>query len=324
MIKILANDGIDSTGKKMLEKAGFKVDTTKIPQEELPKKLKEYDAITVRSATKVRKDLMDACPNLKLIGRGGVGLDNIDVDYAKQKGIRVINTPMSSSASVAELVFAHIFSMARYINHTNREMAIDAPGKFSDLKKFASNGVELRGRTMGIIGFGRIGQEVAKIALGMGMEVLAYDPYVEDVNISFYFHPNMRDKVVKIPLKTVTKQKVLKKSDFISLHVPFNEGDKAVIGEKEIELMKPGVGLVNCARGGVIDEKVLVKALKNNKVAFAGLDVFEKEPPVKSDIGLFSLPNVSVSPHIGGSTVEAQNRIGIELAEKIIEFFRKK
>ncbi len=322
MIKILANDGIDSTGKKMLEKAGFSVDTNKIPQEELAKKLNAYDCITVRSATKVRKELMDACPNLKLIGRGGVGLDNIDIDYAKQKGIRVINTPMSSSASVAELVFAHIFSMARYINHTNREMAIDAPGKFNELKKFCSNGVELRGKTMGIIGFGRIGQEVAKIALGMGMDVLAYDPYVDDVTISFYFHQNLRDKAVKIPLKTVTKLKVLKKADFISLHVPFNEGDTAVIGEKEIEILKPGVGLINCARGGVIDEKALLKALKLNKVAFAGLDVFEKEPPVKSE--LFSLPNVSLSPHIGGSTMEAQNRIGIELAEKIIEFFRKK
>ncbi len=322
MIKILANDGIDSTGKKMLEKAGFSVDTNKIPQEELAKKLNTYDCITVRSATKVRKELMDACPNLKLIGRGGVGLDNIDVDYAKQKGIRVINTPMSSSASVAELVFAHIFSMARYINHTNYEMTIDAPNKFNDLKKFCANGVELRGKTMGIIGFGRIGQEVAKIALGMGMDVLAYDPYVDDVTISFYFHQNLRDKAVKIPLKTVTKNKVLKKADFISLHVPFNEGDQAVIGEKEIEILKPGVGLINCARGGVINEKALLKALKTGKVAFAGLDVFEIEPPVKSE--LFSLPNVSLSPHIGGSTMEAQNRIGIELAEKIIEFFRKK
>lgn len=320
-MRILANDGIDATGKKMLEAAGFTVDTEKIAQDQLAEKLHQYDAITVRSATKVRKEIMDANPQLKLIGRGGVGLDNIDVEYAKQKGIRVVNTPMSSSASVAELVFAHIYSGVRYLGHTNRNMAADPCGTFNDLKKFCSNGVELRGKTMGIIGFGRIGQEVAKIALGMGMRVLAYDPFVPQVEIPLYFHESYHLPPVKFPLVTVAKEEILKEADFISLHVPFNEGDRAVIGSSELAMMKKGSGIVNCSRGGVIDEEALEHSLANGHLAFAGLDVFTTEPPVaKTD--LFSLSNISLSPHIGGSTAEAQNRIGIELAEKIIEFFK--
>ncbi|MSQ78443.1 MAG: 3-phosphoglycerate dehydrogenase [Flavobacteriaceae bacterium] len=321
MKKILANDGIDAIGKQMLESAGFVVETTKIPQDQLNEKLKDYDAITVRSATKVRKDTMDANPQLKLIGRGGVGLDNIDVYHAKQRGIRVINTPMSSSASVAELVFAHIFSGARLISHTNRVMGTDPISSFNDLKKQASNGVELRGKIMGIIGFGRIGQEVAKIALGMGMDVLAFDPFVDEVDVPFYFHKSVQSNAVKIKLRTVSKEAVINNSDFISLHVPFNEGDKAVIGETELAKMKKGSGIVNCARGGVIDEAALILSLKSGHLLFAGLDVFASEPP-KEKSELFTLPNVSLSPHIGGSTAEAQNRIGIELAEKIIEFFK--
>lgn len=320
-MRILANDGIDSTGKKMLEAAGFTVDTEKIAQDQLAEKLKVYDAITVRSATKVRKDIMDANPQLKLIGRGGVGLDNIDVEYAKQKGIKVINTPMSSSASVAELVFAHVFSGIRMLGHTNRMMSADPCGTFNDLKKFCSNGVELRGKTMGIIGFGRIGQEVAKLALGMGMRVLAYDPYVPEVEIPLYFHDSYALPAVKFLLKTVSKEEILRDADFISLHVPFNEGDRAVIGAAELAMMKKGSGIVNCARGGVIDEEALTQSLSQGHLAFAGLDVFSQEPPlVKSD--LFSLNNISLSPHVGGNTMEAQNRIGIELADKMIEFFK--
>jgi len=177
MIKILANDGIDPIGKKMLEDAGFFVDTNNIPQDELPVKLQDYDAITVRSATKVRKALIDACPNLKLIGRGGVGVDNIDVDYAKEKGIGVYNTPASSSLSVAELVFAHLFTGIRFLQDSNRKMPVEGATKFNDLKKAYAKGIELRGRTLGIVGFGRIGREVAKIAIGIGMDVIAYDLY---------------------------------------------------------------------------------------------------------------------------------------------------
>jgi D-3-phosphoglycerate dehydrogenase len=321
MTKILANDGIDSTGKKMLEDAGFTVDTQKIAQEELAEKLKSYDAITVRSATKIRKDIIDANPQLKLIGRGGVGLDNIDVEYAKQHSIRVINTPMSSSASVAEMVFAHIYSGVRLLSHTNRQMNLDPISTFNNLKKLSSNGVELRGKTMGIIGFGRIGQEVAKIAFGMGMKVMAFDPYVPEIELPFYFHEAYNLPSVKIKLTTYSKETVLKEADFISLHVPFNEGDKAVIGAAELNLMKKGSGIVNCARGGVIDEAALTEALKSGHLMFAGLDVFTSEPP-KEKTELFTLPNISLSPHVGGSTVEAQNRIGIELAEKIIDFFK--
>lgn len=322
MTKILANDGIDPNGKAILEQAGFTVITEKIAQDQLPERLNEFDALLVRSATKVRKDLIDACPNLKLIGRGGVGMDNIDVEYAKNKGIKVINTPASSSISVAELVFAHIFSGARLIQITNRVMPKDGHDAFSELKKQASNGIELKGKTMGIYGFGRIGQEAAKIAIGLGMKVLAFDPFVSTVDLSLELpalgHSNSR---IKVSINTVSEESVITHSDFITFHIPFNEGDKAIIDAEKMRKMKKGVGLINCSRGGVISEPDLLDALTNGQVAFAGLDVFEKEPPVYQAI--LQHPHVSLSPHIGGSTIEAQNRIGIELAEKVIEFFKK-
>ncbi len=322
MTKILANDGIDATGKKMLEAAGFTVDTNKIPQEELKEKLQNYDAIIVRSATKVRKDLIDACPNLKLIGRGGVGMDNIDVAYAKNKGIAVINTPASSSISVAELVFAHIFSGARFLQITNRVMPEKGNEEFGNLKKIASTGIELKGKTMGVYGFGRIGQEVAKIAVGMGMKVLAFDPYVDTVDLSLDLPAlGQNNSRIKVTINTVSEESVIAHSDFITFHVPFNEGDKAIIDNAKMAKMKRGVGLINCSRGGVISEADLIENLNSGQVAFAGLDVFEKEPPV--NMAVLQHAHVSLSPHIGGSTVEAQNRIGIELAEKVIENFRK-
>lgn len=321
MTRILANDGIDANGKKILEAAGFEVDTNKIPQEELAEKLKNYDAILVRSATKVRKDLIDACPNLKLIGRGGVGMDNIDVAYAKNKGVAVINTPASSSVSVAELVFTHIFSGARFIQITNRVMPESGNTEFNNLKKTASNGIELQGKTMGVYGFGRIGQEVAKIAIGLGMKVLAFDPYVSNVDISLDLPALGQNSRIKVTINTVSEESVITHSDFITFHVPFNEGDKAIVDAAKMAKMKKGVGLINCSRGGVISEADLLVALNSGQVAFAGLDVFEKEPPVNMDV--LKHPHVSLSPHIGGSTVEAQNRIGIELAEKVIEHFKK-
>jgi D-3-phosphoglycerate dehydrogenase len=321
MTKILANDGIDETGKKILEDAGFIVDTTKIPQDKLIQELNNYDAILVRSATKIRKELIDASPNLKLIGRGGVGLDNIDVAYAKNKGIAVVNTPASSSVSVAELVFAHIFSAARFLQITNRVMPENGNEEFANLKKKASTAIELKGRTMGIYGFGRIGQEVAKIAVGLGMKVLAFDPYVDTVDLSLDLPALGQNSRVKVSINTVSADSVITHADFITFHVPFNEGDKPLIDADVMAKMKTGVGLVNCARGGVIDEKALLDALNSGKVAFAGLDVFEKEPPIYTDI--LKHPHVSLSPHIGGSTLEAQMRIGIELAEKVIEHFKK-
>jgi D-3-phosphoglycerate dehydrogenase len=282
--------------------------------------LNNFDAILVRSATKVRKELIDACPNLKLVGRGGVGMDNIDIEYAKNKGIKVVNTPASSSVSVAELVFAHIFSAARLIQITNRVMPNEGNTKFNDLKKIASNGIELQGKTMGIFGFGRIGQEVAKMAIGLGMQVLAFDPYVEKVDLSLNLPALGLNSRIKVTINTVSDESVLTHADFITFHLPFNEGDKAIVDSEKIAKMKRGVGLVNCSRGGVINEVNLLAALNSGQVGFAGIDVFEKEPPVNMDI--LKHDNVSLSPHIGGSTKEAQNRIGIELAEKVIEFFK--
>lgn len=316
MITILANDGIDPIGKKMLEDAGFEVDTNNIPQDQLPEKLQHYDAITVRSATKVRKALIDACPNLKLIGRGGVGMDNIDVDYAKEKGIAVYNTPASSSQSVAELVFAHLFGGVRFLYDSNRKMATEGNAKFNELKKAYAKGVELRGKTLGIVGFGRIGHEVAKIAIGIGMDVIAYD--IHDVNTELEIVLG-GGAMVKVPVKKAPLDEIIKTADFITLHTPFI--GKPLIGAAELEQVKKGVGLVNCSRGGLIDELALIDALNSGKVAFAALDVFDDEPTPREEI--IKHPKISLTPHIGAATDEAQERIGVELANLIIGHFKK-
>ena len=316
MIKILANDGIDPIGKQMLEDAGFIVDTNNIPQDELPVKLQAYDAITVRSATKVRKALIDACPNLKLIGRGGVGVDNIDVDYAKEKGIGVYNTPASSSLSVAELVFASLFGCVRFLPDSNRKMPVEGNTKFNDLKKAYAKGVELRGKTLGIVGFGRIGREVAKIALGVGMDVLAYDLYPFSPDLTLTLGGGL---LVNATVQTATLEEVIANADFITLHTPFI--DKALLGKEELAKTKKGVGLVNISRGGLIDELALVDALNSGHVAFAALDVFDNEPTPREEI--LKHPKISLTPHIGAATNEAQERIGVELAGLIIEHFRK-
>jgi D-3-phosphoglycerate dehydrogenase / 2-oxoglutarate reductase len=316
MIRILANDGIDPVGKQLLEQAGFQVDTKNIPQDKLPELLNEYDAITVRSATKVRKDLIDACPNIKLIGRGGVGMDNIDVEYAKSKGLAVVNTPASSSLSVGELVFAHLFTGVRFLHDANRKMPVEGATKFNDLKKAYAKGSELRGKKIGIIGFGRIGKETAKIALGLGMEVLAFDLFEVPAELELQLAGNIR---VKVPVHAVNIDQLIKNSDFISLHVPFSE--KPVLGKEEFSIMKKGVGIVNCSRGGTIDEAALLDALNDGTVSFAGLDVFDNEPSPRQEI--LSHPKISLTPHIGASTDEAQERIGTELATLIIDHFKK-
>ena len=311
-MKVLANDGLDQSGIDGLQKAGFEVITTKVPQEELINYINENQVRTllVRSATKVRKDIIDACPSLKIIGRGGVGMDNIDVEYAREKGINVINTPAASSASVAELVFAHLFSGCRFLTDSNRKMPVEGDTKFAELKKAYTKGVELRGKTIGIIGFGRIGQEVAKMALGLGMRVLAVDNFAEKVNLKV--------ESVDFEIKAQSKEEVLKEADFVTLHVPAQK--EFVIGQKEFDLMKNGAALVNCARGGVVDEEALLKALDSGKLAFAGLDVFINEPtPAKS---ILSHPKISLTPHTGASTNEAQDRIGISLAEQIISILK--
>ena len=316
-MKVLANDGLDQSGIDGLQKAGFEVITAKVPQEELINYINENQVRTllVRSATKVRKDIIDACPSLKIIGRGGVGMDNIDVEYALEKCINVINTPAASSASVAELVFAHLFSGCRFLTDSNRKMPVEGDSKFAELKKAYTKGVELRGKTIGIIGFGRIGQEVAKMALGLGMRVLAVDNFAEKVNLKVEF---FNGQSVDFEIKTQSKEEVLKEADFVTLHVPAQK--EFVIGQKEFDLMKNGAALVNCARGGVVDEEALLKALDSGKLAFAGLDVFINEPtPAKS---ILSHPKISLTPHTGASTNEAQDRIGISLAEQIISILK--
>jgi D-3-phosphoglycerate dehydrogenase / 2-oxoglutarate reductase len=321
MKRILANDGIDAKGKELLEQAGFEVDTTTIPQDKLIDHLNNYDAILVRSATTVRKDLIDACPNIKLIGRGGVGMDNIDVDYARSKGIEVINTPAASSNSVAELVFAHLLSSIRFLNKTNREMANTSFNRFGSLKKETSKGQELFGKTIGIIGCGRIGRETARIAVGAGMNVVAHDPFIMEntLPITLSIHPSLRTAPITVNIPLVDLETILNQSDFISMHIP--GGGQAVIGEKEFSQMKTGAVLINCARGGVVDEKAMVKALESGQLSAAGVDVFETEPPV--NMSFFERGDVSLSPHIGAATNEAQLRIGEELADKIISYFSK-
>lgn len=313
-MKILANDGISKNGIEILEDNGFEVITTKVAQNQLEGYINDnsIDAILVRSATQVRQELIEACPSLKLIGRGGVGMDNIDVDYAIDNGVHVINTPAASSNSVAELVFAHLFGMTRFLHSSNREMPLEGDSRFKELKKAYSQGIELRGKTIGIIGFGRIGQEVAKIAIGLGMNVLATDAYVNEANITLDFFNGQK---TSFTIETISKEDVLKESDFLTLHVP-SQGEY-IIAKSEFDIMKDDVIIVNAARGGVINEVDLVSAIKEEKVLFAGLDVFETEP--KPAVQLLMNPNLSLSPHIGAATKEAQERIGKELADQIIK-----
>ncbi len=315
--KILANDGISNSGIQALEAAGYEVLTTTVAQEQLVNFINEQKIVglLVRSATQVRKDLIDACPSLRLIGRGGVGMDNIDVSYAKEKGIHVINTPASSSSSVAELVFAHLFGGVRFLYDANRNMPLEGERNFKVLKKNYGRGTELRGKTLGVLGFGRIGQATAKIALGIGMKVIFHDPFIEEAKIELSFFDGQS---LSFSFKNSTKEEILKTSDFITLHVPAQK--EYVIGKRELEMMKQGVGLVNAARGGVIDEVALVDAIDQGKVAFAGLDVFESEPV--PEIKILMHPKISLSPHIGAATDEAQDRIGTELAEQIITLLK--
>ena len=313
-MKVLANDGISTSGIQALEKGGFEVITTKVAQEQVSNYINTYQipVVLVRSATKIRKDIIDACPGLKIIGRGGVGMDNIDVEYARSKGIHVINTPASSSESVAELVFAHLFSGVRFLHDSNRNMPLEGDQNFDGLKKAYANGIELRGKNIGIIGFGRIGQATAKMALGLGMRVIATDGFVPKASIAVDFY-NGQQLVFEI--ETIEKENLLQQADFISLHVPAQAD--YVIGNPEFELMKDGVGIINCSRGGIIDEVALIAALDSGKVLFAGLDVFENEPT--PEIQLLMHPKISMTPHIGAATLEAQDRIGTELAQQIKE-----
>ncbi len=316
-MKVLANDGLAKSGIAALGLNGFEVDLTTVAQDQLVDYINknEIDVILVRSATQVRKDIIDNCPSLKIIGRGGVGMDNIDVEYAREKGLHVINTPAASSHSVGELVFAHLFGMARFLHDSNRNMPLDGDSKFKTLKKSYAKGVELKGKTLGVIGFGRIGQATAKIGLGLGMNVIAFDPFIDNVNLELEFFDGQS---LFFNINTISKEEVLKQADFVTLHVPAQK--EYVISTKEFELMKNEAFLVNAARGGVIDEVALVKALEEGQISKAALDVYENEPT--PEIQLLMNPSLSLTPHIGAATGEAQDRIGTELASQIIEILK--
>ena len=316
-MKVLANDGIAASGKTVLENNGFTVVTETVAQENLIEAINNegYEVILVRSATKVRKDIIDACPGLKMIGRGGVGMDNIDVEYGRSKGINVFNTPAASSQSVAELVMAHLFGTVRFLYDANREMPSNGVSNFKVLKKKYAKGIELKGKTLGIIGFGRIGQALAQYALGCGMNVIMNDRNSGPSTINI----TIADQSITIDIENFPKEELLQKADFVSLHIP--SADRPVIGKEEFDIMKDGVIILNAARGGSVDEDALLQALNSGKVAHAALDVFVNEPTPRADV--LAHPLVSLSPHVGAATLEAQDRIGTELAENIINYYSK-
>jgi len=300
-MKVLITDGISPEGAKILLDAGHDVDQVKYSPEELLANIGKYDCIIVRSASKVTKEVIEAGKNLKIIARGGVGLDNIDVEFAKSRNLTVLNTPGASAISVAELAIGHMFALSRFLHVSKMDMMA---GKWP--KKEYSKGIELHGKTLGVMGFGNIGKETARRALGLGMSVLAFDPPF-----------TLMDFVVRI----TTREKLLAESDFITLHIPADKKAGPAIGRKELDMMKKGVIIVNCSRGGVVDEVALLEALESGKVGGVGLDVFMTEPPTEAQKALINHPRVSVSPHIGGSTIEGQERVGIEIAQRVVKVF---
>lgn len=313
-MRIHANDGISSAAQERLQEEGFRITTDHVPQEHLAAfvNAERVEVLLVRSATKVRRDLMDACPGIKLIGRGGVGLDNIDVAYAKDKGIPVINTPASSSISVAELVIAHLTGLMRNLHLSNRRMPAEGATHFKELKKAYEKGTEVRGKTLGVIGFGRIGQWTARYALGLGMKVIYADRHATAESLEV----EIGGQNIRVGVKLVSLDELLHQSDAISLHVPAQKDGMPVLGKAELAKVKPGVVIVNTARGGSIDEDALLAALNENRVKAAALDVFLNEPHPRAD--LLVHPHISLSPHIGAATAEAQGRVGDELADLIV------
>lgn len=296
-MKVLITDGLSPMGQKILKENGIDFDIQHYELDELIKVIPQYDGILVRSATKVPKAVIDTGKNLKLIARGGAGIDNIDHEYARSKGIPVLNTPGANSASVAELVFSHLFALARHIPQANITM------RKGEWRKKEYKGIEIADKTLGIIGFGKIGKIVAKMALGLSMKVLVFDIAKVESDLD---------------IEIVTKEDLFKNSDFVTLHIP--KTSEPFITKKEIDMMRDGVYIINCARGGVVSEKDLLDALNSGKVGAAGIDVWEEEPTKNLD--LINHPRVSATPHIGASTVEAQDRVGIEIANKIVETFK--
>lgn len=314
-MKVLANDGISAAGEQALKNAGIEILDNRVAQNHLIGFINEnnVDVLLVRSTTKVRQDLIDACPDLKIIGRGGIGMDNIDVDYAIDKGIYIINTPTASSKSVAELVFAHFFSLARFLHESNRLMPLEGETHFNAMKKSFSKAYELSGKTLGVIGFGSIGQEVVKmgISLGMKIKVLTREPKTKTLALDFFDGQSVTFQITS----DNDMDAFLRESDFISINTP--KTTEYIIDTPQFEKMKDGVYIVNTARGGVINEVALIDFIESEKVAGAALDVFENEP--NPELPLLMNPALSLSPHIGGNTVDAQEKIGAELAEQIIK-----
>jgi len=313
-MRVLANDGISAAGEEKLLSLGYEVITETVDQDQLIDYINSNDVgvLLVRSATQVRADLIDACTNLKMIGRGGVGLDNIDVAHAKSKGVEVINTPAASSQSVAELVMGSLFSMVRMTYDANRQMPVKGNTEFKALKRKYAKGIELRGKTLGIIGTGRIGAATASYALGIGMKVIGYDAFMDKSTI---YVPLPDNTTMEVMMSMVSLEELYRQSDFITIHIPAQPGDKPLISKTELDTMKDGVYLVNASRGGLIDEHDLIAALNSDKVAGATLDVFLNEPTPKQE--LIAHPRLITTPHIGAATLEAQDRIGVELADKI-------
>jgi D-3-phosphoglycerate dehydrogenase len=298
-MRILITDGIERAGAEILLKAGFELTQKALTPEELLEVIGGFDAIIVRSATKVTAEVIDAGTHLKVIARGGVGLDNIDVQHAQRKGITVLNTPKASSISVAELTIAHLMSLGRFLPMSNITMR----NKQWPKKEFSA-GIEVTGKTLGIIGLGNIGREVARRALGLMMNVVAHDINVASTDLN---------------VRLVSKDELLRIADYITVHVPYEKAKGPVISAADFAKMKNGVILINCARGGVVVQKDLLDALNSRKVLYAGMDVFEHEPPTLDEFDLINHPRVSVSPHIGASTREAQDRVGVEIAEKVVD-----
>lgn len=300
MNKVLIADGLQKNAIEQIKGLGVEVIERHFEQEELGEALKEFDAVVIRSASKINKSVIEdeKGGKLKLIIRGGVGVDNIDVDYAEQNGITVKNTPNASSVSVAELSIAHIFALARFINISNVTMR---EGKWNKNKYV---GTEITGKTLGVIGLGRIGRETAKRATALGMNVIYFDFIGEIPGVTEYQYYNLEE--------------LLGKSDFITLHVPYDANKGSLIGKEEFAKMKEGAYIINCARGKVVDEVALLEALNSGKIAGAGIDVFEQEPTQNTE--LVEHPKVSVTPHIGASTNEAQEKIGEEVVSIIKDF----
>ena len=316
-MKVLANDGISENAVDILNKNSFDVYLDKVEQNNLIDfiNLNKISVLLVRSATQVRKNLIDNCQSLKIIGRGGVGMDNIDVEYAKSRGILVINTPGASSNSVAELVFAHLFSGSRFLFDSNRNMPLEGEKNFKTLKKKYSQGIELKNKNLGIIGLGKIGREVARIGFGLGMNVLGFDRFIKEKSIEVKLNDQ---NTYTFEINLISFDEILKNSDFISLHVPAQKN--FLIGKVEFEKMKKGSSIINASRGGIVDEEELIRNLDNGKIKFAGLDTFENEPT--PSVSILMHPKISLTPHIGAATSEAQERIGEELAKQICDFYK--